>query len=157
LRRRGWEPGEKGFAVVAEEIGKHFGRRKILTSNVDELLGKMNTASRKSAVSVTETVNSIGKVNRDIEIVSDMMAKNSEAIGHMTSRIAAVAMTSEKINTSLQESYAAFESVNADMQNLSRSSGGTWKKSASPSMRSLRPSAVLKITSTLWQFPPGIW
>lgn len=111
----------KGFAVVAEEVRVLSETTKKLTLNIDELLAEMNSASNRSKSSVEKTINAISRISSSIENVSGVMATSTSATTNITNRILEAAQTSRRISDSLHESSTALESVNDDIQNLSRS------------------------------------
>ncbi|MDF3004101.1 MAG: hypothetical protein K0S22_573 [Oscillospiraceae bacterium] len=111
----------KGFAVVAEEVRILSETTKQLTLNIDTLLEEMNSASNRSKSSVEKTINAINRVSSSIENVSGVMATSTDATTNITNRILEAAQTSRRISDSLNESSTALESVNNDIQNLSRS------------------------------------
>lgn len=111
----------KGFAVVAEEVRVLSETTKKLTLNIDALLDEMDSASKRSKSSVEKTTDAISRVSGSIESVSGVMATSTDATAHITGRISEAAETSRRISDSLQESSSALESVNNDIQNLSRS------------------------------------
>jgi methyl-accepting chemotaxis protein len=112
----------RGFSVVAEEIRALADSTKKLTSSIDDLMVDMNKASNKSQTSVTKTLDSIKKIGESIKTVSGSMEKSTDATENITNRISKAAEMSKGMNESLQESFAALESVNNDLQNLSMSS-----------------------------------
>ncbi|WMJ84653.1 methyl-accepting chemotaxis protein [Oscillospiraceae bacterium LTW-04] len=111
----------KGFAVVAEEVRILSETTKQLTLNIDTLLEEMNNASNRSKSSVEKTIDAISRVSGSIENVSSVMATSTDATTNITNRIFEAAQTSRRISDSLNESSTALETVNNDIQNLSRS------------------------------------
>jgi len=105
----------KGFAVVADEIRKLSEDTKGLLEKMNLLLEEIDQASNDSSLSVTKTIESILKVNNEVELMADIMENNTKSINHINDNIANIAAFNEEINASLEEVSTAMDDVSKDI------------------------------------------
>ena len=108
----------KGFAVVAEEIRKLADETKTLTSSMGEFVMAIEEASSKSGTSVDDTVESLEKVNKNLDSVVKNGRENIISIDNISKAISIVAANSEEINTSMDEVANSVQSLEKDVETL---------------------------------------
>lgn len=109
----------KGFAVVADEIRKLSNDTTALLDKMSLFLKEMNQASQKSAMSITETMQSITKVNDAVGLMTDIMDNNTNSITQVNANLITIAAFNEEINASLEEVSAAMNDVSKDVGEIS--------------------------------------
>ncbi len=110
----------KGFTVVAEEIRKLSDSTKQALGSMNELLKEIGNASQKSSSSVNDTLNSINKVNSDVEVMSTIMKTNSDSIDHISESLVGIAAVNEELNASLQEVTSAMNEISDDTGHINQ-------------------------------------
>jgi methyl-accepting chemotaxis protein len=108
----------KGFAVVADEIRKLSDTTKTMLNSINTLLKDINDASQKSSSSVNETMESMNRVNSDVEIMAELMTVNLNSISHISESLVSVAAVNEELNASMEE-------VTSTMDEISENAGRT--------------------------------
>lgn len=108
----------RGFAVVAEEIRKLADETKTLTSSMDEFVDAIETASNKSNLSVDNTVESLNRINKNLDLVVDSSKENKDKINNITEAISTVATNSEEINASMDEVVSSIKNLEEDIDDL---------------------------------------
>lgn len=108
----------KGFAVVAEEIRKLAEETKNLTENMDQFVQNIDQASRKSAESVDETVDSLNTIDEQIQTALEISKENETMIQSTAEAMDTVAATSEEINSSMVEVEGQMESLGEEVNVL---------------------------------------
>lgn len=93
----------KGFAVVAEEIRKLADETKSLTANMGEFLQNIADTSRRSSISVDETVEGMNCINESIEKVYRVTGDTKKSMDAITDSISSLAAVSEQISSSMTE------------------------------------------------------
>lgn len=109
----------KGFAVVAEEIRKLADETKILTGGMEKFVSDIKSASTKTVISVDDTVESLDKINNNLDSVVDSEKQNRIRIDNITGTLGMLATNSEEINASIKEVAGTIESLDSDVENLS--------------------------------------
>ncbi|MBE6072302.1 MAG: chemotaxis protein [Clostridium butyricum] len=108
----------KGFAVVAEEIRKLADETKTLTDGMGEFVSHIKSASTKSTISVDNTVDSLEKINKNLDSVVDIGRQNRISIDNVTETIGMIAANSEEINTSMDEVANSVKHLDSDVEKL---------------------------------------
>lgn len=111
----------KGFAVVADEIRQLADDTKILTAHMDEFVGKIHNASQQSAASVTATVDSLEKMNIDLQQVMELNCSNSDNVRLITDSITNIAACSEEMFSSSTNVEEMMQQLKEDCDILSNS------------------------------------
>jgi methyl-accepting chemotaxis protein len=110
----------KGFSVVAEEIRKLSDSTKKVLGSMNEFLKEIEDASQKSSSSVMETLNSISRINSDVETMSNIMKINTDSIEHISESLTGIAAVSQELNASLQEVTSAMNQVGEDTGHINQ-------------------------------------
>ena len=113
----------RGFAVVAGEIRRLSESTKELLGSINGLLKEISDASLKSTLSVNGTIESINKVNSDVEVMADMMTVNLNSTSEITESLESVAALNEELNASLEEVTSSMNEVNDDVGRVSEYAG----------------------------------
>ena len=92
-----------GFAVVAEEISQLADQTKALTSNMDQFIGSIHSASRKSVESVDTTVNALNQINHNLTVIVEGNIENRKRLQAINENLTNIAATSEEISSSMNE------------------------------------------------------
>ena len=108
----------RGFAVVAEEIRKLADETKTLTNNMSDFIDAIESASTKSNTSVDETVDSLGKLNANLDSVVKASKDNRERVNNINESITSIAANSEEINTSMDEVATSMKVFDEDIEKL---------------------------------------
>ena len=93
----------RGFAVVADEIRKLAEETQKLTGNMGEFVGGIKEASKKSADSAANTIESLGIVTEKINHVCAINEENKNHVAKITDDISSLASVSEEISSSMTE------------------------------------------------------
>lgn len=109
----------KGFAVVAGEIRRLSETTKTMLGSINQLLNEISDASLKSSSSVSQTIDSINKVNSDVEVMADMMTVNLNSTSEITGSLESVAALNQELNASLEEVTSAMNEVSEDVGRVS--------------------------------------
>lgn len=109
----------KGFAVVAEEIRKLADETKTLTGGMGEFVSAIRSASTKSTASVDNTVESLDKINRNLDSIVEAGKQNRISIDNITETIGMIAANSEEINSSMDEVATTVRALDSDVEKLS--------------------------------------
>ncbi len=104
----------RGFAVVAEQIRSLADETKLLTANMNGLVGRIEDASRMSCESLDKTVEEIGEMRENLFKVLEVNKKNGENVANITNSVSAIADSGKEI----------FNSVTNVQDQMSRLSGG---------------------------------
>lgn len=113
----------RGFAVVADEIRKLSETTKVMLGSMNTLLKEISDASQKSSTSVNETMESINKVNSDVEVMANLMEVNLNSISHITESLMSVAAVNEELNASLEEVTSTMNEVSEEAGQVSGLAG----------------------------------
>ncbi len=119
-----------GFAVVAEEIRQLAEETKVLTNNMANFLGNIQSASKKSVESVETTVSSLHEINENLVMIIEGNVENRKRLQAINENLTNIAASSEEISSSMNEveNHAAqlderVASMNEDSQHLKSVSG----------------------------------
>ncbi|NFG42439.1 chemotaxis protein [Clostridium botulinum] len=110
----------RGFAVVAEEIRKLADETKTLTNNMSDFIDAIESASNKSNTSVDNTVDSLGKLNQNLDSVVKASKDNRERVNNINESITSIAANSEEINTSMDEVATSMRKFDEDIEKLGK-------------------------------------
>ncbi|WP_315079217.1 methyl-accepting chemotaxis protein [uncultured Clostridium sp.] len=108
----------RGFAVVAEEIRKLADETKTLTNNMSDFINAIESASNKSNSSVDNTVDSLEKLNQNLDSVVKASKDNRERVNNINESITSIAANSEEINTSMDEVATSMRKFDEDIEKL---------------------------------------
>lgn len=92
-----------GFAVVAEEIRQLADQTKALTSNMDEFITSIQSASKKSVESVDTTVTALDEINKNLTVIVEGNIENRKRLQAINENLTNIAATSEEISSSMNE------------------------------------------------------
>lgn len=87
----------KGFAVVADQIRSLAEETKLLTATMDGFVAKIEEASRMSCESLDKTVEELGEMRQNLNIVFANNARNEEGVNKITDAITTIAASSQEI------------------------------------------------------------
>lgn len=87
----------KGFAVVAERIRSLADETKTMTASMDAFIANIEQASRQSSESIEQTVDELGKIQKNLGTALNSNRKNKESVIHITDAITTIAASNEEI------------------------------------------------------------
>lgn len=108
----------KGFAIVANEIRSLADETKKLTSNMGEFIASIERASIKSNESVDVTVDSLKKINSNIDRVVKNSKSNKNTINEINNEATTLASATEEINISMDEVNSNIKKLDDDIEGL---------------------------------------
>ncbi|MEG1945822.1 MAG: methyl-accepting chemotaxis protein [Lachnospiraceae bacterium] len=108
----------RGFAIVAEEIGKLADETKNLTSNMDQFVDNIQHASQQSSKSIDVTVEFLNKINENLQVVQKSNENNKESINNITDAVTTTAAASQEIYSSILQVEEQVEKIHGDSSGL---------------------------------------
>lgn len=93
----------KGFAVVANEIRTLAEETQKLTSDMQDFVDEIKTASQESAGSAAKTINSLENMTNKIEYIWELNNDNKKHISEINEAISSIAAVSEEISSNMAE------------------------------------------------------
>lgn len=111
----------KGFAVVADEIRQLADGTKELTAHMDSFVGEIHSASQQSAASVTATVESLEKINSNLQEVLNLNSNNTRNVKSITDSITNIAACSEEMFSSTTNVESMMHQLKQDCSVLNES------------------------------------
>lgn len=104
----------RGFAVVADEIRGLAEETQKLTGNMGAFVEAIRTASQKSVVSATSTIEALGTMTDKIKNVWTINDENQKHVSKVNEEIGSLAAVSEEISSSMAELES--QSTNIEVQ-----------------------------------------
>ncbi|MGF7060397.1 methyl-accepting chemotaxis protein [Brassicibacter mesophilus] len=93
----------KGFTVVAEEVRKLSNSTKQMLDSLNASIDDINSASRKSSHSVTQSVNEVNKVRDQLHGLSEIFNKNTQVIENTAEKLNSIADTSNELSSATEQ------------------------------------------------------
>lgn len=111
-----------GFAVVADEIRQLAEETKVLTNNMANFLGNIQTASKKSVESVETTVTSLHQINENLGVIVESNIENRKRLQAINENLTNIAASSEEISSSMNEVETHAEQLDEKVAGMSADS-----------------------------------
>lgn len=109
----------KGFAVVAGEIRALAAETQKLTGNIGEFVEVIKNASKKSAQSVSDTIQSLEIMTEKIGNVWGLNHENQEHVSRVNDSMGSLAAVSQEISSSMAEMESQLRDSTDFMQKVS--------------------------------------
>lgn len=114
----------KGFAVVADEIRELAEETQKLTGNMGQFVEGIRGASEKSAVSASNTVDSLGSMTEKISTVWELNEENQKNVSQVNEAISSLAAVSEEISGAMSEMEAQAVNIKSKCSELREDATG---------------------------------
>lgn len=111
----------RGFAVVANEIRSLAEETQKLTDKMGNFVTSIKTASEKTNISTTKTIEDLNTMTEKILAVWELNNKNKQQLSMVNDNISSLAAVSEEISSSMSEMEAQAERIEEQCMELSTS------------------------------------
>ena len=108
----------KGFAVVADHIRELADQTKQLTSNMDELISRIEEASKMSCESLNKTVMELSEMRENLGKVILINEKNEKNLAEITENVTTMAASGEEIFSAVTDVHNKMNELNDDCRLL---------------------------------------